>query len=1166
VTRSRRSSTLTSGRSKALAGLVTAGTAIALVAGPAAAASQHAAHSQVKFYRSKLTAAQIKAYSKDADNHVVVLLRKQYRNELSGGNHALATRAQKLKAAQHPFLAELRSLHATGIKHYRFINAVAATVSSAEVAHLRANPAVKAVVTDRKVAITPATATTSSSASKSGSPSDSDPVNTTPHICGTANKPLVQPEGLHYIHALDAGATGRGVKVAVFPDGLDPNIKDFIRPNGTHAIFDYQDFTGQGPNSQTGAGEAFGDASSIISQGRETFDLSKEVNPSLPLPSPCDIKIKGVAPDAQLAVMKVFGTNDSFDSTILQGMDWAVFHDHVNVLSQSFGGNPIGDPGTDPISVFDSEAVAHGISVVASSGDAGITNTIGDPASLSKGIISVGATTDFQSNAQLSEHGYQLGGFQGWESNNISPFSSGGFTEFGPNTVDVVGPGDSNWADCSRKIIRYEECADSFGAPLATAPPIEDFGGTSESCPLTAGVVALVIQAYKQSHGGTAPSAVVVKRIITSSATNLGEPADEQGAGQVNAKAAVALARSYQGPGLTGTPSGNALSIAPSKIKTTDEPGSAHSATVTVTNQGANSQSVAPVVQRFGAPTTIVNNTLNYDPNDPNTPTFLYWLTGLPEPYVSQTFNVPAGYQRLNARLAYPASETDGSQTVSEVLFDPSGKLAQDSDPQGAPLGFSQVEVRNPAPGTWTAIYFSRPASDKYSGPITTAVTLQKLVNGGGSVTPSSATIPAGGSQAFTVHYSTPASPGDAAASVNFGDNTGIVPLLTRSLVDPTVANPGTFSTQITGGNGRMSFPGQDIPYQFTVPAGVKDVDIDVNVADPGYRVIGTLLDPKNSPVDVQDSTFVDLTTTNSDGSNPSTEDQTLHLSWRNPMAGTWLLDLGTFLGASSGKTNSTISGTISFNTVQTSSVGVPDDPSTMLAPDVPTVADVTVTNTGNSPEIYYVDPRETSETDYPLAFVTSPSGSLPVTATATSQGGPLYLVPPGSTSLTAVANATGRVDFTTNPAFGAPEISSTTGKTAVASYSANDIAASEWDCPPTLIGPFSGPASGSFTCAAFAVTRTINDDISSLGGNIWDNATDVNSPNVFDPTQSVVVQPGDSTTIPVTITPTDAEDGATISGYLSVQTYDPNTVGSDDLVHIPYSYTVGTPDTSAHK
>ena len=65
-----------------------------------------------------------------------------------------------------------------------------------------------------------------------------------------------------------AYATGKGVKVAFFGEGIDVNNPDLIRADGSHVIADYQDFTGQGPNAPTSGGEAFGDASSLAAQGR----------------------------------------------------------------------------------------------------------------------------------------------------------------------------------------------------------------------------------------------------------------------------------------------------------------------------------------------------------------------------------------------------------------------------------------------------------------------------------------------------------------------------------------------------------------------------------------------------------------------------------------------------------------------------------------------------------------------------------------------------------------------------------------------------------------------------------------------------------------------------------------------------------------------------------
>jgi subtilase family serine protease len=207
-------------------------------------------------------------------------------------------------------------------------------------------------------------------------------------------------------------------------------------------------------------------------------------------------------------VLDVAGSNPGFfNSQIIQAIEWAVMNDHVNVLNESFGGNPIPDTHNDPVSLADQAAVAAGVTVVASSGDAGPFNNIGAPAT-TPGVIAVGGTTTYQVYRQTTRYGTQLVP-GGWEDNNITALSSSGITEFGPSTVSVVAPGDRGWSLCSNNTAEFRGCADIDHG--SNPPPIWAAGGTSASAPETSATAALVIEAYARTHGGAMPSPELVK-------------------------------------------------------------------------------------------------------------------------------------------------------------------------------------------------------------------------------------------------------------------------------------------------------------------------------------------------------------------------------------------------------------------------------------------------------------------------------------------------------------------------------------------------------------------------------------------------------------------------------------------------------------------------------
>src|SRR5439155_7267341 len=137
-------------------------------------------------------------------------------------------------------------------------------------------PAVAAVLPDSKVQLPEPTATAGTGTAKAGATQQQPGAAAANQVCPSdPAHPLLEPEALISIRAASTDgsrsaadlATGAGVKVGFLADNMDPNFPDFIRPNGSHVFTDFQDFSGDGPNTTEGGAEAFGDASSIAAQG-----------------------------------------------------------------------------------------------------------------------------------------------------------------------------------------------------------------------------------------------------------------------------------------------------------------------------------------------------------------------------------------------------------------------------------------------------------------------------------------------------------------------------------------------------------------------------------------------------------------------------------------------------------------------------------------------------------------------------------------------------------------------------------------------------------------------------------------------------------------------------------------------------------------------------------
>lgn len=403
---------------------------------------------------------------------VIVVLKDQHA-DLPIAKGKASPRTQQAQRDQAPVLALARRVGARNLHGFKALNGFSASVTKSQLADIAADPTVAAVYPDlqiRKPSAGPAAgATADAPAPVSAAACPKNPAN-----------PILEPEALQLTNTAFSTkstpqaqnlVTGRGVKVAWLADGVDINNPDFIRADGTHVFSDYQDFSGEGPDGPSSGAEAFGDASSIGAQGRQVYDLSKYVSTAHQLPAGCDIVIRGVAPGASMVGLKVFGNAPSAPtSRFIEAIDYAVNVAGVDVINESFGSNPFPDNGNDPITLADNAAVDAGVTVVASSGDAGTSGTIGSPASSPK-IIGVAATTSFRSYIQETGGGAQFSNGT-WASNNISGLSSGGITQ-GNKQPDLAAPGDLGWALCSTNTDVYLDCADDNGNPS----PIQNFGG-----------------------------------------------------------------------------------------------------------------------------------------------------------------------------------------------------------------------------------------------------------------------------------------------------------------------------------------------------------------------------------------------------------------------------------------------------------------------------------------------------------------------------------------------------------------------------------------------------------------------------------------------------------------------------------------------------------------
>jgi hypothetical protein len=839
-------------------------------------------------------------YGADAGGPVIVVLADQHANlklKAQGTARTSATRSD-----QKSIVSDITSHGGTAVRQLVSVNAVAAHLSAAEVSRLRGNPAVTEILPDAPITVAPGSST-----------AHAKPAKLNPALCpADPRKPFTEPEALSVVHASSDDpkakdeandiATGKGVIVA--NDGINDlaGNPNFIREDGTPVVLDAPD-----PTADESDGEYYGDASSIAGQGTVVYDYSKEL-PFSGLPKGCTFTIKGVAPDASLVDTSVIDTPPSgtggagqrSESEIIAGIDNAVVTEHADIISESYGFTP--RPGRyAAFYAANDAAVAAGVTVVVSSGDSGDSGTVSSPATDPQ-VIAVGATNTLRLNAQAT-------GYKRWTDNDITPLSSGG-TAPNNRVVDLAAPGYGGEAACSPN-----------GSDCPANTQTEAFGGTSQSCPLVAGAAADVIQAYADTHHGAKPTPALVKQLLTSTATDIGAPADQQGSGLLDVDSAVKAAQQEPGTTLShqGRPTGSdALVVtSPTQLDITAAAGrSAQS--VTLFNTGpsdtavnASYRSLSPakpfgrtVTEAVGAP-------------DPSLPVPAQGATAA-KPI---TFTVPRGLDRLDTDMITP-DPTNGT-ILSYTLVDPQGRLTQISYDYGtAPssagrLGtvsnIQHVEVTSPVPGKWKAeilwangrAHLQEPPNvpGTYTGDISFRTSGQHYVTAPAA---HQVRVRAHSSAAVPLKVLMPTAPGDHPESVQFVAGNGArtsVPVARRTLI-PSAG--GAFDTTITSSVGRQV--GQISTYNLDVPAGKHDLDVAFTTPDasPDNPMTFWLLDPSGTVV--QQVAAKPAT----DGS--GTTIAAANLVAPDPVAGRWEIDVELNLTTSGKEFTQLVKGTVGYD------------------------------------------------------------------------------------------------------------------------------------------------------------------------------------------------------------------------------------------------------------
>ena len=338
------------------------------------------------------------------------------------------------------------------------------------------------------------------------------------------------------------------------------------------------------------------------------------------------------------------------------------------------------------------------------------------------------------------------------------------------------------------------------------------------------------------------------------------------------------------------------------------------------------------------------------------------------------------------------------------------------------------------------------------------------------------------------------------------------------------------------------------------MPSGVNDLSLTLSLSDSGSPIEGLLIDPNGMQLSIAQ---------NADpAGNPQFGLQNSHY---NPQPGHWKFELVQNFASSGNQTSLPFTARIGFNSAPISASGLPDSPSTVLSASAgPVAIPVTVTNNGPVEALYFADARLATPAPQALgAYGCSAATTLPGFCA-------YYILPTEVSEVEFVAQSSSPISMDAFNSAGAGPVAGTGSPdifarkvspkvapayTVAASLVRPEVPYSYWYVAPALIGPYGsgGAQPAPIATGALVLMQPFDTTVTSTAGDVWQDVTLGTS--TFNP---LVLGAGQSGTITVTITPDPTQVGATVNGYLYIDTYNPGTYYGDELVRLPYSYTIG--------